>query len=156
MPSVPSSVVVIAYDGSRNARRAVQYAGHFFAGRRAVVLTVWTPLQRGPEPVQVDLDGPPDPPEPDEVDIKLASAQRTNNEGVELARTAGLAAEPLCLPVSSTVWNTIIEAADDLDADLIVTGTRGTTGLRSLLQSSVADNVLRRGRRPMLIVPPGP
>lgn len=155
MASSASSVMVIAYDGSRNARRAVQYAGHFFAGRRAVVLTVWTPLERGPEPVQVDLDGPPDPPEPDE-DIKLASARRVNNEGVELARTAGLAAESLCMPESGTVWNTIIETADELDADLIVTGTRGTTGLRSLLQSSVADNVLRRGRRPVLIVPPGP
>lgn len=156
MASNQSSVVVIAYDGSRNARRAVQYAGYFFAGRRAVVLTVWMPLQRGPDPIQVDLDGPPDPPEPDEMDIKLDSAQRTNRDGVELARTAGLTAEPLVQAVSGTVWNTIIEAADALDADLIITGTRGTTGLRSLLQSSVADNVLRRGRRPVLIVPPGP
>ena len=41
-------------------------------------------------------------------------------------------------------------------ADLIVTGTRATTGLRSLIQSSVADHVLRRGHRPVLIVPPGP
>ncbi|PRC51533.1 universal stress protein UspA, partial [Mycobacterium sp. ITM-2017-0098] len=49
-----------------------------------------------------------------------------------------------------------IDAADELDADLIVTGTRATTGLRSLIQSSVADHVLRRGRRPVLIVPPGP
>jgi nucleotide-binding universal stress UspA family protein len=47
------------------------------------------------------------------------------------------------------------DAADSLGADLIVTGTRGTTGLRSLLQSSVADHVLRHGHRPVLIVPPG-
>jgi len=39
--------------------------------------------------------------------------------------------------------------------DIIVTGTRGTTGLRSLLQSSVADHVLRHSHRPVLIVPPG-
>ncbi len=45
--------------------------------------------------------------------------------------------------------------ADELDADIIVTGTRGTTGLRSLLQSSVADHVLRHSHRPVLIVPPG-
>ncbi|EJZ05210.1 universal stress protein, partial [Mycolicibacterium vaccae] len=55
-----------------------------------------------------------------------------------------------------SVWQTIIEAADDLDADLIVTGTRATTGFRSLIQSSVADHVLRRGHRPVLIVPPQP
>ena len=41
------------------------------------------------------------------------------------------------------------------DAEYIVTGTRGTTGLRSLLQSSVADHVLRHSHRPVLIVPPG-
>lgn len=54
------------------------------------------------------------------------------------------------------MWGTVIDAADELDADLIVTGTRATTGLRSLIQSSVADHVLRRGRRPVLIVPPEP
>lgn len=155
MAGIQPSVMVIAYDGSRNAQRAVEYAGRFFPGDRAVVLTVWVPLLRSHETIQVDLDGPPDP-EPDEIDIKLASAQRINGEGLELARTAGLLAEALCVPVSNTVWNTIIEAADDVDARLIVTGTRGTTGIRSLVQSSVADNVLRRGGRPVLIVPPGP
>jgi nucleotide-binding universal stress UspA family protein len=147
--------MIIAYDGTDNARRAVQYAGRFLATTRAVVLTVWSPAQRVPQPASVDLDGPPDPAEPDDHDIAYTDAQRTNAEGVTLAREAGLAADPLCAAITGTVWGTIIGAADDLDAALIVTGTRGTTGLRSLLQSSVADNVLRRGGRPVLIVPPG-
>ncbi|KUI24946.1 universal stress protein UspA [Mycobacterium sp. IS-1742] len=147
-------VMVIAYDGTDNARRAVHYAGRFLSANRAVVLTVWSPAHRGPEPPQLDLDGPPDP-APDDEDIAYADAQRTNDEGIALAQAAGLTAEPLCVAATSTVWNTIIETADTLDADLIVTGTRGTTGLRSLLQSSVADRVLRHGHRPVLIVPPG-
>lgn len=150
-----AGVTVIAYDGTHNARRAVQYAGRFLGDARAVVLTVWSPTSRGSGPAQVDLDGPPDPPDNDDEDMALADAQRTNAEGVKLACEAGLAAEPLCQPMTDTVWNTIIGAADKLDADLIVTGTRGTTGVRSLLQSSVADHVLRRGHRPVLIVPPG-
>ncbi|WP_197375707.1 universal stress protein [Mycolicibacterium baixiangningiae] len=152
---VAPEVMVIAYDGTRNARRAVHYAGRFLSANRAVLLTVWTPASRATEPVAVDLDGPPDPADVDDVDIAHADAQSTNAEGLALARSAGLAAEPLCVPTMSTVWNTIIETADALDADLIVTGTRGTTGLRSLLQSSVADRVLRHGHRPVLIVPPG-
>lgn len=64
----------------------------------------------------------------------------------------GLHAEPLCFPVSGTVWRTTTTAADNINAGLIVTGTRGNTGLRSLMQSSVADRVLRHGRRPVLIV----
>ncbi len=149
------TIVMIAYDGSPNARRAVTYAGHFLAAERAVVLTVWAPIRQGPDPVSVDLDGPPDPPDSDQRDIAFADAQRTNEEGTVLAATVGLAAEPLCVAVTGTVWRTIIETAENIDADLIVTGTRGTTGLRSLLQSSVADHVLRYGRRPVLIVPPG-
>ncbi len=152
------SVVLIAYDGTANARRAVNYAGQFVAAQRVVVLTVWTPIRPGPDPVSVDLDGPPDPPDggDTDTDIAFADAQRTNAEGAALAKTAGLEAESLCVAVMGTVWRTIIDSADRIDADLIVTGTRGTSGLRSLLQSSVADRVLRHGRRPVLIVPPGP
>jgi nucleotide-binding universal stress UspA family protein len=150
------TIVVIAYDGTPNSRRAVRYAGTFLTPRRAVVLTVWSPMRPGPDPVSIDLDGPPDPLDPDDGDIAFTDAQRTNLEGTDLALAAGLAAEPLCIAVVGTVWRTIIDTADNLDADLIVTGTRGSTGLRSLMQSSVADRVMRHGRRPVLIVPPGP
>lgn len=158
VPRDKKTVMVIAFDGSPTSRRAVTYAGQFLTADRAVLLTVWSPMDRGPEPgsYDFDLDGPPDPINDDEVDIALAEAQRINDEGLELALAAGLPAEPLRLAATYTVWQTIIEAADDLDADLIVTGTRATTGLRSLIQSSVADHVLRRGHRPVLIVPPGP
>ena len=153
------TVVLIAYDGTPNARRAVEYAGAYLSARRTFVLTVWAPMRSGADPVSIDLDGPPDPVDDDdleELDIAFADAQRTNLEGTELARSVGLAAEPLCIPVAGSVWRTIIRAADNIDAGLIVTGTRGTTGIRSLMQSSVADRVLRHGRRPVLIVPPGP
>lgn len=79
----------------------------------------------------------------------------TNREGLELANSLGLHAEGRTVEVVNAVWAAIIEAADELDVDIIVTGTRGTTGLRSLLQSSVADHVLRHSHRPVLIVPPG-
>lgn len=155
MTADAETVMVIAYDGTSNARRAVQHAGRLLAANRAVLLTVWSPAQRGPDPVSVDLDGPPDSWDADDVDMALVDAQRTNAEGLTLARAAGLDVEPLCVAVTGTVWSTIIDTADSLNADLIVTGTRGTTGLRSLMQSSVADHVLRRGHRPVLIVPPG-
>ncbi|MGE2731502.1 universal stress protein [Mycolicibacterium vaccae] len=151
------TVIVIAFDGSPTARRAVQYAGRFLSADRAVLLTVWSPLDRGSEPTTAyDLDGPPDPVPADEVDIALAEARRINEEGQELASAVGLAVEPLCVAQTYTVWQTIIDVADDVEADLIVTGTRATTGFRSLIQSSVADHVLRRGHRPVLIVPPAP
>lgn len=51
--------------------------------------------------------------------------------------------------------HTIAEAADTLAADLILVGTRGHTGFRHLLLGSVAEEVVRTARRPVLTVHPG-
>ena len=117
---------------------------------------MWSPLDRGTEPVSYDLDGPPDPTDTDEVDIALREAQRINDEGLELALATGLPAEPLASRRPTRCGARSSTPPTSCDADLIVTGTRATTGFRSLIQSSVADHVLRRGHRPVLIVPPGP
>jgi len=47
----------------------------------------------------------------------------------------------------------ILAAADRLNAGLIIMGTHGRTGLRRALMGSVAEEVLRRSRRPVLVVP---
>jgi len=49
----------------------------------------------------------------------------------------------------------IADAADSLSADLILVGTRGHTGFRHLLLGSVAEEVVRTARRPVLTVHPG-
>jgi nucleotide-binding universal stress UspA family protein len=46
----------------------------------------------------------------------------------------------------------IVEAADELGADLIVMGTHGRTGLAHLLLGSVAERVLRISNVPVLTV----
>lgn len=48
----------------------------------------------------------------------------------------------------------ITRAADDVGADLIVMGTHGRTGLGRMLMGSVAENVLRRANRPVLMLKP--
>jgi nucleotide-binding universal stress UspA family protein len=51
----------------------------------------------------------------------------------------------------------IAEAADHLDADLVVIGTHGRTGLKRLLLGSVAERVVRLCRRHVMVArPPGP
>lgn len=44
----------------------------------------------------------------------------------------------------------IVEAADELDADLIVMGTRGAAGLEHLLMGSVAGRTIRTAHCPVL------
>lgn len=47
----------------------------------------------------------------------------------------------------------IIKMAETLDVDLIVMGTHGLTGLRRLLVGSVAENVVRHSKIPVMVVP---
>lgn len=154
---MPADLILIAYDGSDNAKRAIEYAGRFLTTRRAVVVTAWEPMVRQAARMS-GLSGVMQPewvPDDQAEDVALTDAKVTNNEGVALAERAGLDVEGHCAECTTAIWTAIVEKADDLDVDIIVTGTRGTTGLRSLLQSSVADHVLRHSHRPVLIVPPG-
>lgn len=48
----------------------------------------------------------------------------------------------------------IVRLADDLGADLIVLGTHGRRGLKSLVLGSVAESVLRTAKRAVLVVRP--
>ena len=154
---MPCDLMLIAYDGSDHARRAITCAGRYLSADRAIVLTAWQPAllyaarmagfsgMMQPEWVQdEDLD-----------DTARRTAVETCAEGVELARHAGITAEPRTAECAATVWETIVAEADKLNADIIVAGTRGATGLRALLHSSVADAVLKHCHRPVLLVPPG-
>lgn len=48
----------------------------------------------------------------------------------------------------------IVKVANDLDADLIVVGTRSLSGIRKVLLGSVAEGVLRNAQSDVLAVPP--
>ncbi|MFE3441455.1 universal stress protein [Nocardia cyriacigeorgica] len=154
---MPCDLMLIAYDGSENAKRAIEYAGRFLTADRAVVLTAWEPMVRQAARIS-GLSGVMQPewvPDEEIEDIAYVSARETNREGVRLAELAGLNAEARTAECTSTIWNAIVECADDLDVDIVVAGTRGATGIRALLHSSVADAVLKHCHRPVLLVPPG-
>ncbi|MEC3914377.1 universal stress protein [Nocardia sp. CDC160] len=154
---MPCDLMLIAYDGSENARRAVEYAGRFLAANRAVVLTAWEPMVRQAARLS-GLSGVMQPEwmTDDEIeDVALVDARNINAEGVRLAKLAGLNAEARTVECTTTIWTAIVEVADELDVDIIVAGTRGATGIRALMHSSVADAVLKHCHRPVLMVPPG-
>ncbi|WP_067673592.1 universal stress protein [Nocardia miyunensis] len=154
---MPCDLMLIAYDGSENAKRAVEYAGRFLAAPKAVVLTAWEPMVRQ----TARLSGMSGVVQPEWVsdeeieDIAYVDARQVNAEGVRLAKLSGLNAEPRTAECTSTIWNAIVDVADDLNVDIIVAGTRGATGIRALLHSSVAEAVLKHCHRPILLVPPG-
>lgn len=75
------------------------------------------------------------------------------NERAGLARDAGLTAEPRSV-VASPAWEGIVDNADELDASLIVVGSRGLKGLRERIEGSTSHDFAIHAGRPVIIVPP--
>ena len=87
-------------------------------------------------------------------DAAMEEATKTlAGEGAGLAREVGLRAEPRWQSGTGQVGDTIVDVAKEIGAGLIVTGSRGLGGLRSLLLGSVSDRVLHHAARPVLVVP---
>jgi nucleotide-binding universal stress UspA family protein len=143
--------LLLCFDGSEDARRAIERAGALFAGRRALVVTVWQPIAdpdgfawTGATAGAVDL-----------VDLNRAAAadgRRVADEGVRVALEAGLRAEPLPVQATASIWRTIVAIANRHDASAIVMGSRGLTGMRSMLLGSVSSAVVHHADRPTLVI----
>lgn len=162
--------VLLCYDGSMSARRAIRESGALLGGGSAIVLTVWeslgSALLRHPVPETTklgrELKGISEE-VVEEVDAGIADrADATAAEGADLATAAGFDAEPLARRALAraaerdtvTVWRAILDTADEKDAAVVVLGARGHSALRSALLGSVSYGVLHHSTRPALVVPP--
>ena len=115
--------ILVCYDGSADARGAIDRTATLFPAAEARILVVWdmaskilagAGLGMGPYAGMVDLAGLDD-----------AAEQRAHelaSEGVELAKQAGLAAISDTARLLGTTAETILDAAETLDADAIVVG----------------------------------
>ncbi|GAB5541053.1 MAG: universal stress protein [Sandaracinaceae bacterium] len=52
-------------------------------------------------------------------------------------------------------YKEVVRMTEELDADLVVMGTHGRTGLKHLLLGSVAERVVRSSKVPVITVPSG-
>jgi nucleotide-binding universal stress UspA family protein len=50
-------------------------------------------------------------------------------------------------------YEMILKVADEWEADLIVLGTHGRTGLKHLLMGSVAEKLMKHSAKPLVIIP---
>lgn len=55
---------------------------------------------------------------------------------------------------AGTPWREIVQLASDLEADCIVVGTNGKTGVARFVLGSVAEQVVRHGQCPVLVARP--
>ena len=151
--STADGPLLLCYDGSTDAAYAIRRAGEMFSGRHAVVLTVWRPTAAVGSSAWPGVSD-------DMADFfavdraALEHGGRVAAEGARIARDAGLRAEPFAVEAAGPVWKTIVEVADRQDAQTIVLGSRGLTGVRSRLLGSVSSTAVHHADRPTLVIRP--
>jgi nucleotide-binding universal stress UspA family protein len=135
-------MILIAYDGSVDAQAAIDRSGELLKGEPATVLAVWERFADiiarsggGFSAGDIDYD---------------ALDQSAENQR---AQRAGLTAEARAADREQSIPATILTQAEAVEASAIVMGTRGLTGLKSLVLGSVSHGVLQHADRPVLIVP---
>lgn len=133
--------ILVCYDGSEGAHRAIEFVAVAFPLRHVVVLSVWEPiLVFGAYPLM------------NEADLWDATKKLAANG---CARAAALGLDPTCAVAEAPqgVAAAIIEAAENQNAMLIVMGSRGHHGIHSDVLGSVVHSVAHASQRPLAIVP---
>jgi nucleotide-binding universal stress UspA family protein len=141
--------ILICYDGSDGADHAIDRAAALLGPRRAVVLDVG-PVVTAAESYAFAL---PVTPAAAFEELNAADALERARAGAERARRAGFEVEARSGTAAPT-WAGIVDVANDIDAAVIVMGSRGLTGARELFEGSVSHAVAEHAGRPVLIVPP--
>ena len=145
--------ILVAFDGSEAARQGLatglalatdQHATLFVLNVVEGMPAAWSPYvdeQFRPTRVQVLLEG------------LRAAAQKVLDEARDIALRDGQATKPLLVyPRGGSAADVILAQAREVNADIVVLGTHGRTGVSRLVTGSTAESVLRRAEVPVLLV----
>jgi nucleotide-binding universal stress UspA family protein len=147
-------MILICYDGSPDARAAIERGGELLSGQPATVLTVWEPFAEMAARAPVGFGIVPAIPDSEDIDNASATlARELADEGVKLAEAAGFKVQPRSRSQQTTVAKEILAEAEAAGASAILMGSRGRTGLKSLLLGSVSHEVMQRADRTVIVVP---
>jgi len=146
-------VILLCYDGSDTAKRAIATAHNFLGDIDLTVMHVWEP------PIGLFVPDPFsgmeawNPEQIAEIEVVIRErAGRLLAEGVSIAGEQGFKATGRLEASTGSPWHTIIDVANELGASLIVLGTHGVSGVRAVL-GSVSTAVTHHSKRPLLLVP---
>jgi nucleotide-binding universal stress UspA family protein len=151
-------MILVCYDGSPSAQAAIDRAARLMPGAEATVLTIWERFadavihgggagMGGLVWAGSDADG-------EQFDAaSQVSAFETATEGAERANAAGLVAEGRIASQPDGSRRAILGVAAEVDADVVVLGTRGRGGVKSFLLGSVSHEVVQHADRAVLVIP---
>lgn len=145
--SVNIRSILIATDGSDNVKNAVNWGVGLAKANGAKVKAVYVVPPAG---VAVAMRG--------EMWAKALEGH-LKEEGekatayvVDIGNKEGVEVECVIID-GKTPADGIVDYATENNIDLIVMGTLGLTGLTHILLGSVAENVVRHAKRPVLVIP---
>lgn len=137
--------IIWATDGSENADRSLAYAKALAAGEGASLVALHV-VQRITNSRATGLTANVDEGHVKEGVRKIVDELRAEGLNASLKVVDELGPQPAHL---------IADAARELDADVIVMGTRGHSAIGGLLLGSVTQRLLHVAPCPVLAVPPG-
>jgi nucleotide-binding universal stress UspA family protein len=165
MESTPAKeTVIVGFDGSPAARRAIADTAKILGSCRVLVVTVWEESlsYAGPsagssyDMLAGDMmvtTPTVDPGVALEVDqARHDQAQQVAAEGSALARSLGLDAAPLAVPEEGKTARTLLELARDHQVAAIVVGSRGLGAVRARLEGSTSKELLKHAPCPVIVV----
>jgi nucleotide-binding universal stress UspA family protein len=150
--------VVVGYDGSSVAERALVEAAELLASLPALVVVVWEAGRafEAAEWAAQNLDVPVPT-----LDLRTAieldraayeDAERTALQAVARARSIGWKAESLVVADDMSVADTLVRVAGERDAPAVVIGAHSHGALSELLLGSTSRDVLRHAPCPVVLV----
>ena len=144
--------IVVGYDGSPNAGRAIEYVARFAPDDARVVVVMAVTMMQAPPRTLVSSA------------VKGTIAEEVSRANTRRKRAARRALENAIKGLRLAGWkvnlvitekaplDALLDAGVAAEADLLVVGATGATGLRGLLIGSVAQGALDRSQMPVLIV----
>jgi nucleotide-binding universal stress UspA family protein len=150
--------ILICYDDSDSARRALTVAQRTLGHQHATLLHVY----RAPEAVLADAfstrESDPARGSVSQERLESLAARRARevlDAGGAIASDldADVELEAREAPSDMSLWRAILKVADEIDAELIVAGSRGPTAVAEQALGSVSAGLVHHSERPVLIVP---